>query len=514
MNNLASEYYYINPDSSLYYSLKVIQDGTNSSNARLSSINRVGLLELDKANYKDAITYFLKVLSICEKQNDTLKIAYSYNNIGVSYSALKDFNNAEKYLLLALKYFNYTKDNEGSIGVIYNNLSIIAETKDDFKNQFKYLKAAIYQYKSNGDSINLAVAQINLASYYNNKKDYKKALELTNEAMDIMIIKQSYPYLAKAYNALAEINTKLGNNQEALMNLSKCMDLCSANILPETEMECNKLYSDIYKNLYQYEKAYKHFNKYSNLKDSLMNETKQKQISELSIKYETVKKDKEISLLNKEQELQKEKLSTQKKILIALVVLVVLIVIFSIILFLLKRRQFLSYKDLVKKNIEIIEKEKQIDEVEINKSIIDKKQIPEIAKSNDFEINDDKYTHSNLSIEQKDELAAIVLLAMRKDKLFLDKELTITKLAKNIGINRTYLSQVINEFYNKNFSSFINDFRIKEATKILITDKNLTIEAIADSVGFKSKSAFNNAFKFYTGVTPSFFIKNASDNNR
>ena len=91
---------------------------------------------------------------------------------------------------------------------------------------------------------------------------------------------------------------------------------------------------------------------------------------------------------------------------------------------------------------------------------------------------------------------------MKKDKLFLDQDLTINKLAKELGINRTYLSQVINEFYNKNFSSFINEFRIKEATKRLLQDRNITIEAVSNDVGFKSKSAFNNAFKQYTGVTP------------
>ncbi|RTZ81689.1 MAG: AraC family transcriptional regulator, partial [SAR324 cluster bacterium] len=78
-----------------------------------------------------------------------------------------------------------------------------------------------------------------------------------------------------------------------------------------------------------------------------------------------------------------------------------------------------------------------------------------------------------------------------------------------MGINRTYISQTINEKFNKNYSSFINEYRIKEAQKLLLKDTNLTYEGIGFEVGFKSKSAFNSAFKTYTGVTPSIFVKNA-----
>ncbi|MGY8932572.1 MAG: helix-turn-helix domain-containing protein [Flavobacteriales bacterium] len=56
---------------------------------------------------------------------------------------------------------------------------------------------------------------------------------------------------------------------------------------------------------------------------------------------------------------------------------------------------------------------------------------------------------------------------------------------------------------------FINKYRIKDARQMLSNpgNNNLTIEFIAFSVGFESKSSFNNAFKNYTGITPSFYIK-------
>jgi AraC-like DNA-binding protein len=67
-----------------------------------------------------------------------------------------------------------------------------------------------------------------------------------------------------------------------------------------------------------------------------------------------------------------------------------------------------------------------------------------------------------------------------------------------------YLSQVINQQTGKNFFDFINSYRITEATTILSEDveNRQNILNLAMSVGFNSKSAFYNAFKKHTGMTP------------
>ena len=64
-----------------------------------------------------------------------------------------------------------------------------------------------------------------------------------------------------------------------------------------------------------------------------------------------------------------------------------------------------------------------------------------------------------------------------------------------------------------NFSSYITEYRVKEARRML-TDKsyhNLKIESIAGDAGFNSVSAFNNAFKKFTGLTPSYYLKSVID---
>lgn len=107
------------------------------------------------------------------------------------------------------------------------------------------------------------------------------------------------------------------------------------------------------------------------------------------------------------------------------------------------------------------------------------------------------------------DLKTTLLAKMEEEKLYLDASLTIHSLANQLNSNNKYLSQLINNDLKKNFVLFVNEYRIREAKKLLLdeSNNNLTIESIGYDVGFKSKSAFNATFKKITGQTPSEYRK-------
>lgn len=106
-------------------------------------------------------------------------------------------------------------------------------------------------------------------------------------------------------------------------------------------------------------------------------------------------------------------------------------------------------------------------------------------------------------IEWKEQLLAM----MEREKPFLDEDLTVSMLAEHLGTNTKYLSQTINAGLGESFVQFINRYRVEEVKRLLVeeADERLTMEAIGNKAGFKSKSAFNKAFKQMTGQTPSEF---------
>jgi len=93
---------------------------------------------------------------------------------------------------------------------------------------------------------------------------------------------------------------------------------------------------------------------------------------------------------------------------------------------------------------------------------------------------------------------------MEKEKPYRNSELTIRELATAIGLTEHVLSQVINGRAGANFFTFVNNFRIEEAQRLLAdpSRKEDNILAAAFESGFKSKSHFNTLFKKTTGLTP------------
>ncbi|MCD4693709.1 MAG: helix-turn-helix domain-containing protein [Calditrichales bacterium] len=96
---------------------------------------------------------------------------------------------------------------------------------------------------------------------------------------------------------------------------------------------------------------------------------------------------------------------------------------------------------------------------------------------------------------------------MKSEKKYLIPDLTLNELAEKVSIPPFHLSQILNTCLNQNFFDFINSYRIEESKKLLSehSSNKKTILEIIYETGFNSKSVFNNAFKKYTGMTPSQF---------
>lgn len=125
------------------------------------------------------------------------------------------------------------------------------------------------------------------------------------------------------------------------------------------------------------------------------------------------------------------------------------------------------------------------------------------------EDNQQRYLKSGLKEERAAEIKQKLEKLMDEKRLFLDEDISLPQLARIMSINPNYLSQVINERFQKNFYDFINFYRVEEFKRIVIIEKNRnkTFFALALDCGFNSKASFNNSFKKITGNTPTQFVK-------
>lgn len=118
-----------------------------------------------------------------------------------------------------------------------------------------------------------------------------------------------------------------------------------------------------------------------------------------------------------------------------------------------------------------------------------------------------KYTSSCMCDELK--IALIERLERYFDQHvpYLNPKLKIEDIAHELQTNNKYLSQIINEHYGKNFANFINDYRCRKVIEMFENADyhEYSLDGIADSAGFHSRSTFVAAFKKYTGKLPSVY---------
>ena len=409
----------------------------------------VGMLyhELDSVN--TSLKYFNNALKYAEEIHDSTRITACYSNIGMVYKTRGKYDIALKKYLQALQIARIIGNRNYEIAILNNIANIYVKTNSIDSTRYYYLKAKHLILEA-GDKYGLALVNKNIASTFAITGEYSKSIDLYNKALEI------------AYD--------IGNSKEVY--------------------SCYEGLSDLYKNMGNYNKAYYYQSKLILLKDSISGIETRERIADIHIKYETEKKEKENLSLRKNNEIQKLQLSRKNQLILTLVGGIMIFIVLSVFIFVLYRKRHIAYKQLVEKNLDLINCENKL---------------PFKPSINNIEATN----HENG--EQIKKLVLAFDTYMKKEKPFLFSEISYDEVCKKLNTNRTYLSKAINESYNKSFPEVINYFRIKEASLYLSDPKynHLSIEGIGQMTGFNYKAAFYSNFKKQMGITPSFFRKNA-----
>ncbi len=120
-----------------------------------------------------------------------------------------------------------------------------------------------------------------------------------------------------------------------------------------------------------------------------------------------------------------------------------------------------------------------------------------------------QYKQSILDSQLIEQYKSQLEKVMSEKDPYLDPDLTLRALAEMIEISPNHLSRLLNEGLDKNFSEYVNSYRL-EAFKQKVTDpslQHLTLLGLAYESGFSSKTVFNSFFKKMTGQTPKAYQK-------
>ena len=137
------------------------------------------------------------------------------------------------------------------------------------------------------------------------------------------------------------------------------------------------------------------------------------------------------------------------------------------------------------------------------------------TKNGDVEAAHDGNTH--MMYVSKEKLKTINVLLeklMSTEKPYLKVGYSLLDLTNDLGVPLYQVSFFLNHVKGKNFHDVLNEYRVEYSRELMLKEKKqqLTLEAIAFESGFGNRNSFTNAFKKFTGHTPSTFLKEVRHN--
>ena len=397
--DIASKLFRSQPDSSLVYSSKAIDLATeiNFKKGIAYGHKNMGLGYYIKGDYSDVLIHWKKSLSIFEEINDETGISNILNNLGAVYQTKGDDPKALDYFIRSVKIAEKIQDSS-RIGTAYLNIgSVYSNEKTTYDEAFEsYIKSKEI-FSNMGYEEGVGAAAINIAELYLNNNDPKAALPYLNEALEAYTkigssLSITYNYMGWAYKDLkqfdlaktyqlkaieaADLNDAKLEKTKALISLGevyldqKNYDKAVSSFdegLKLTEITgvyrdkkdayegLAKAYSGIgdYKNAYNYQKLF------TSISDTIRNESYNESISNLRFQYDLENKEKEIRLLNVDNELKQAQIesSTASKRLLYAVAALLLVVIGGF---------FLRYKFIKESNKTLAEERNKSESILLN----------------------------------------------------------------------------------------------------------------------------------------------------
>ena len=125
-----------------------------------------------------------------------------------------------------------------------------------------------------------------------------------------------------------------------------------------------------------------------------------------------------------------------------------------------------------------------------------------------------KYKQALLGTNEIKKYSKELELIMEDYKLYLNPDLSLKDLASYLELPANYVSQLLNLGFQKNFSEYVNSYRVNEfKERVLLEEyKGLTLMAVAYDSGFNSKTVFNTFFKKIEGTTPNSYLRSNQAN--
>lgn len=511
----------------------IVSRRQSESTDSIEAVNRVrayvsvGDIMMRQCDYAEALDNYIHALIISEKMPSWPMAATIYKNIGNIYCCLHDYETGVRYYKRALAICRKYPDPEVEKKILANLSGMITYIGDTGEAE-RYREIERRKFPPNTNE-EIFLDRFLDGLILRNKGRYDRAVGKFRETVGLAAESGIEPrYRCSAYQEMYTTYMDMNKPDSAVVYMLLCREEAERNGMEMMFPSVYDALSDYYTGVGNIEKAREYRARYFDIRDSIMNERDFNAVKNVLSQYKASQTADEIRSLYQEKKEKESIIKKQSVVLWSFIIGLGLLIVVSVFFYIQKRRITRSYRSLYEIDRANAEVKAAMDERHRADILMIEQQEEEIAGlkavianaasdsggavGNSACVEPAKYSTSNLRDIHRDKLAEAITAVMEENHEELcNPEFSLERLAKIVGSNSKYVSQTINEEFNKNFSNYVNYYRVKLACGRL-ADRDydsFKIKYIGESVGFKSQTTFTEVFRKYTGLSPSVYRKMA-----
>ena len=306
---------YLNNDPILAYSyvreaLSLSRElGYRSGEAR--ALNDIGVIYRKRGNYDKALEYYVDAYKIYNQLKEEDGLSMIYNNIGTIHSIKGNNEKALENFLSSYKLLQRTGNKERTIGSL-NNIGNVYRQMGNLDEALKYYERALELYQQQGEKSEAFEPITSIGNIHFEKGAWDEALQSYFEALEIEranknLYGQAFAlnHIGATYHQKGEYTTAIGFQRQAF-KLAK-----SINSKPLL-MEIYKSLSESYIANDDPLSAYTYLQFHNEIRDSLNSAQMQRRIQELNMAFEMEKKENELEILKRDEDINALRSENQK----------------------------------------------------------------------------------------------------------------------------------------------------------------------------------------------------------
>jgi tetratricopeptide (TPR) repeat protein len=296
------------------------------------SMNTLGILYINIDYFQTAQDFLLKSLNIREELGNTNDLCISYLYLGILYYNLEEYTKAIEYYKKILAIKNKLKDSKILTACSYY-AGICYQKMGNHRKALEFLQTTLDLAKKENYQYYIALALGNIGDLYGSLNRYKSALSYLFQSLKILEENDYKTGLIYTIYYIASVYLKMKEYTNARKYFDQTIKLAEEMKDKRTLEKVYKNYSILYADTGDFKEAFRYYKMYSETRESILNENKIKQITELEIRFDAEKRKKEIEILKRDNEIQK--ITRNASIIGGSLLLIILALVFKKYLYLL-----------------------------------------------------------------------------------------------------------------------------------------------------------------------------------